>query len=250
MKKEDGKIILISGSKGGCGQSFICNCLSNYLSINTDKNILLMDFNTGRMDSRIIYKTREDNIRTIHDIRNISEEIDESIIKKIVVNFDNSLNVIFPPLYPDNLKAISYKDLLKIFKTLKRIFDMILVDYPFYPHLTEKDKSILNDVDKLLFVSLPDLISLSNLNIIIKQLADIIDYLNPEVIVNKYNVQPSISFALLSAVLKYPVDYFIPFDRDIQQLYLEKGPSHIFRYNLKIIRDLSGIGTNLIEQLF
>jgi len=116
--------------------------------------------------------------------------------------------------------------------------------------LNKKENNILDNIDKLLFVSLPDLISLSNLNIIIKQFAGFIDYLSPEVIINKYNIRPSISFSLLSTILKYPVDYFVPFDRDIEHLYLEKGPSHIFKYNLKIVRDLSVIGNNLIEQLF
>ncbi|MCE5330140.1 AAA family ATPase, partial [bacterium] len=218
MKKEEGKIILISGSKGGCGQSFISNCVANYLSINTDKNILIIDFNTGKTDSRLIYKMHEENIRTIFDIRNISGEINESLIKKVVINFNNSLNVIFPPLYSDNLKNISIKDLDKIFKALKRIFDIILLDYPSVPTLKDKDTCILELIDKLLLISLPDFISLTNLNIIINQLSGFIDYLNPEIVINKYNIKPSISFSMLNTILKYPVEYFIPFDRDIEQL--------------------------------
>ena len=250
MKKDEGKIISVLGSKGGCGQSFISNCIANYLSINTNKNILLIDFNFGKMDSRIIYKTHEENIRTIFDIRNISGEIDENLIKKVVINFNNSLNVIFPPLYSDNLKNISFRDLVKIFKILKGIFDIIMIDYPSSSMLKDKDSSTLDSVDKLLLVSLPDFISLSNLNIIINQLTGSIDYLNPEIIINKYNVKPSISFSALNTTLKYPVEYFIPFDRDIEQLYLERGPSGIFKYNLRITRDLANIGNNLIKELF
>jgi MinD-like ATPase involved in chromosome partitioning or flagellar assembly len=250
LKKEEGKIILISGSKGGCGQSFLSNCIANYLAINTDKNILMMDFNIGKMDSRIVFKAQEKNIRTIFDIKNMSGEVDESLIKKIVINFNNSFNVIFPPLYSDNLKAISSKNLLKIFKTLKGIFDVVLIDHPSVSNLKDNDSSIMDSIDKLLLVSLPDLISLSNLNIIINQIEGSIDYLNPAVIINKYNIRPSISFSLLNTILKYPVEYFVPFDRDIEQLYLEKGPAGIFKYNLKITRDLASISDNLIEELF
>jgi len=255
MAKEEGKIITIFGSKGGCGQSFMTNCISSYLAINTDKNILLVDFNIGKIDSRIIYKVNENHIRTIFDIGNMNEEVDESLLKKIVVNFDNSLNVIFPPLYSDNLKTISDKNLLKIFNKLKEIFDLILIDYPFTLNLKDNSKkdnfnNLTQFCDKLLLVSLPDLISLNNLNIIINQLSDSINYLNPEVIINKYNIRPSISFSLLNTVFKYPVEYFIPFDRDVEQLYLEKGPSCIFKYNIKITRDLAEICNNLIKGLF
>jgi len=250
MTKEEGKIITIFGSKGGCGQSFITNCISNYLAINTDKNILLVDFNIGKIDSRIIYKVNENNIRTIFDIGNINGEVDESLLKKIVVNFNNSLNIIFPPLYLDNLTAISDKNLSKIFKKLKEIFDLILIDYPFNLNLKDNSNNLTEFCDKLLLVSLSDLISLNNLSIIINQLSDSINYLNPEVIINKYNIRPSISLSLLNTVFKYPVEYFIPFDRDVEQLYLEKGPSYIFKYNIKIIRDLSEICNNLIKELF
>ena len=76
------------------------------------------------------------------------------------------------------------------------------------------------------------------------------EYLNPKLIINKYNTKPSVSFALLNTILKYPVEYFLPFDRDIEQLYLEKGPAYIFKYNLKITRDLAAISDNLMKELF
>jgi len=87
MEKEEGKIITILGSKGGCGKSFISNCISNYLAVNTSKNILLIDFNIGRIDSRIIYKVQESNIRTIFDIKNISiGELDANLLKSLSDN--------------------------------------------------------------------------------------------------------------------------------------------------------------------
>ncbi|MHB1334469.1 MAG: AAA family ATPase [Candidatus Humimicrobiaceae bacterium] len=250
MKKDEGKIILVAGSKGGCGQSFVSNCISNYLAANTDKNILLMDFNIGKVDSRIIYRIQEENIRSIYDIKNMSGEVDETLLKKIVVNFSNSLNLIFPPLYFDDLKTVTLKNFVRILSSLKKYFDVIFIDSPSVFHLSSNENNIHELVDKLLLVSTPDLISLSNLNIIINQLQGSTEYLNPQVIINKYNTKPSISFSLLNTILKYPVEYFLPFDRDIEQLYLEKGPTCIFKYNLKITRDLATISDNLMTELY
>jgi len=250
MKKDEGKIIVISGSKGGCGQSFLCNCIGNYLAENTDKNILVMDFNIGRIDSRIIYRIQDKNIRSIYDIKNMSGEFDEALLKKIVVNFSNSLNFIFPPLYFDNLKNVTSKNFTRILTALKKYFDIILIDTSFYFSLSSNENNIHEIVDKLLLVSTPDLISLNNLNISISQLKGFIEYLNPQVVINKYNTKPSVSFSLLNTLLQYPVEYFLPFDRDIEQLYLEKGPACIFKYNLKITRDLAAISDNLITGLY
>lgn len=250
IKKKEGKIILVLGCKGGCGQSFISNCIANYLSMNSDKNILMIDFNIGKMDSRSIYKISEENIRTIFDIRNISDNISESLIKKIVINFDNSLNVIFPPLYFDGLKDVSTKNIAKVFKILREIFDIILLDCPLILILKDKDIFITDLIDKLFLVSLPDFVSLANMNIIINHFEGSFDYLNPQILINKYNAKPSISFSALNTIIKYPVEYFVPFDKDIERLYLEKGPASIFKYNLRITRDLANIGINLIKELF
>ena len=250
MKKDEGKIVLISGSKGGCGQSFISNCIGSYLAANTDKNIIIVDFNIGKTDSRIIYRTQDKNIRSLYDIKNMSGETDDALLKKIVVNFGNSLNMIFPPLYFDNLKTVTFKSFTRILSSLKKHFDVILIDEPSVFGLSNNENSIYEHIDKLLLVSLPDLVSLSNLNVIINQLQGSIEYLNPKLIINKYNTKPSVSFALLNTILKYPVEYFLPFDRDIEQLYLEKGPSCIFKYNLKITRDLAAISDNLMKELF
>ena len=250
MKKDEGKIVLISGSKGGCGQSFISNCIGSYLAANTDKNIIIVDFNIGKTDSRIIYRTQDKNIRSLYDIKNMSGETDDALLKKIVVNFGNSLNMIFPPLYFDNLKTVTFKSFTRILSSLKKHFDVILIDEPSVFGLSNNENSIYEHIDKLLLVSLPDLVSLSNLNLIINQLQDSMEYLNPKLIINKYNTKPSVSFALLNTILKYPVEYFLPFDRDIEQLYLEKGPACIFKYNLKITRDLAAISDNLMKELF
>ncbi len=250
MKKGEGKIIAVAGSKGGCGQSFICNCIGNYLAVNTDKNVLIMDLNTGRIDSRIIYRTEEKNIRSIYDIKNMSGEVDETLLKKIVVNFSNSLNLILPPLYFDNIKTVTLKNFTRILSALRKYFDVILIDDPFPFCLSSNENNIHELVDKLLMVSTPDLISLSNLNIIISQLKGSLEYLNPHIIINKYNTKPSVSFSLLNTILKYPVEYFVPFDRDIEQLYLERGPACIFKYNLKITRDLAAISGNLMTELY
>jgi MinD-like ATPase involved in chromosome partitioning or flagellar assembly len=249
MKKDEGKVILVSGSRGGCGQSFVSGCVGSYLALNTDKNILVMDNNTGRMDSRIIYRVQENDIRTFCDIKSISGEINEVLLKKIIVNTGSSLNLIFPPLYFDGLKNFTLKNFIRILSSLKKYFDVILVDSLPVFNISGGYRETLEILDKIYFVTLPDLISLNNLNIMINQLKGPIEYLNPQIIINKYNTKPSVSFSLLNTILRYPVDYFLPFDRDIEQLYLEKGPACIFKYNLKITRDLAAISCNLINGL-
>ena len=69
LMTKEGKIILFMGSKGGCGQTFISNCIANYLASHSALNILMIDMNLGSKDSRIIYKISEEDVRTIFDIK-------------------------------------------------------------------------------------------------------------------------------------------------------------------------------------
>ena len=246
MKKEKGKIILITGSKGGCGKSFIANNIASCYAKTSNKNILLMDLNFGRKDSRIIFKASEENIKTVNDIG--SRDVNEEILKKLIFNFDNSLNVIFPPISFNDSNHFSWKANLKAASALKKYFDFIIID-------TEIDMNdyesciFLSNIDKLIIVSLPDLISLTNLNLIVNLSIFYTDYINTSIVINKFNIKPSVPFSLLNSIVKNPIDYFIPYDRDIEQLYLTKGPSEIFKYNLRIIRDINNMAKNLIEEL-
>ncbi|MDD3819524.1 MAG: hypothetical protein PHG41_06820, partial [Actinomycetota bacterium] len=98
LSKRDPKVVLFTGSKGGCGCSFIASCVSTYFARETEKNILLLDLNIGKKDSRLIFNLTDDDYRDIGDIEEVIDELDISILKKLVINFGNSLNLILPPI--------------------------------------------------------------------------------------------------------------------------------------------------------
>ena len=89
-KNNNSKVILFSSAKGGNGVSFISNCVSSYLAKTKIQNILLLDLNIGKRDSRIIFDLEEKDLRDIGDIEDSIKEIDISLLKRLVVNFDNS----------------------------------------------------------------------------------------------------------------------------------------------------------------
>ena len=51
----ESNVILFSSAKGGSGCSFIASTVSTYLARKTSVNILLLDLNVGKRDSRIIF---------------------------------------------------------------------------------------------------------------------------------------------------------------------------------------------------
>ena len=148
---DESKIVLFSGSKGGCGCSFITYCVSTYLARETTKNILLLDLNIGKKDSRLIFNLDDDSCRDLGDIEEVINELDISILRRLVVNFENSLNLILPPIKIEKNKIVCKDYLEKLLDVLKEHFDIICIDFPNY--LLGRSKICLKDfVDKFVFI--------------------------------------------------------------------------------------------------
>ena len=67
--------------------------------------------------------------------------------------------------------------------------------------------------------------------------------------INKFNLRPALPFSSINNVIKYPIDLFLPYDKDIEQLYVMKGPASIFSYNLRIVRDLMEMSKRIEEEV-
>lgn len=243
------KTILFCGSKGGSGCSFVAYCVSAYLAKNTDKNILLLDLNNGKKDSRIIFDISSENSRDLGDIEEVISDIDEAILRRLVINFDNSLNLVIPSLKLEKNKILNAENLESFLDIIKKSFDIICIDFPYYFFLNQKID--YNEyIDKHVIISLPDLISINNLSLLAENICGLDLSFNLDVVINKYNLRPSISPSRLNSILKYPVKAFIPYDRDIELLFLNKGPFSIFNYRLQIVKSLAELSKKIYEDLF
>lgn len=247
--RKENKIVFFSGVKGGCGCSFITSCTAAYLAKVKNKNIALLDLNNGKKDLRIIFNLSDDGIRDIGDLEIDFSEIDISVLKKLVINLDNSLNVILPSLKYEKKKIFENNNLELFLGILSKFFDLILVDFPYY--LLLKDGfDFLELPDKFILITLSDLISVSNLEVLIKNLCP--DSISNRffIIVNKFNVKPFVSPSRVISIISYPVEAFIPYDRDIEYLYLTRGPFPVFNYNLRVVKSISDFSENLYRCLF
>ncbi|MBC7334358.1 MAG: hypothetical protein H5T85_07910, partial [Actinobacteria bacterium] len=160
----------------------------------------------------------------------------------------SSLNLILPSLRVEKNKIFTSGNLGKLLDSLRENFDIILVDFP-YNLFSFCSLDYQEYLDKLVIVSLPDLISVSNLNIIVDSLGldDFSALLS--IIINRYNLGYSITPSRLNHLLKYPVRAFVPYDRDIEFLFLDRGPFSIFNYSLRIVKILTELSEEMLAEL-
>jgi hypothetical protein len=197
--------------------------------------------NPNREDARYIFKISNDFEKNVSDLENIINDLDLNVMKKIISNLENSLNVIL-----SGRKAVSLDNLLKLLSFIKDYFDLIFVDFPLGSYDASEFYKI-SFIDKFILITSPGLIPLINLSKNIQKLKDI-DCLNKvSLIANMCGRLSDVSF--LNRLVKFPIDLLLPFDRDIENLFLSGKPQMIFKYNLKLIKNLKNYCMKLYSEL-
>jgi cellulose biosynthesis protein BcsQ len=239
--EEEGKIIFFCGSKGGCGATFAAISVSNYFASFTDKSVLFIDNNPNRDDARYIFKINDELKKTISDLDSSIDDLDLNILKKIIFNLENSLHVIIA-----GTKIINLDNFIKLLFFIRKYFNFIFVDFPFDLY-DAADLKKFSFVDKFILVTFPEMISLINLNRMITLLDGLECSDKISLIANKCNKLMHISF--LNRFIRFPVDLFLQYDRDIENLFLSGKSSMIFNYNLKTIRNLKSYCMKLCSEM-
>jgi Flp pilus assembly CpaE family ATPase len=241
-------VILFTSAKGGSGCSFLVNSVASYLALKTTANILLLDMNIGKRDSRTVFDIDEKISRDFGDIEEIVKNMNTQVLKKLVLNLRSSLNIILPPLKMDKTGILREENLNIFIECLRDHFDIILVDMPYY--LLSSINIVEVDIaDRIVFVTLPDVYSAGNCRILMNHIEHIRPGIDWYMVVNKYNIRVPISPAGLANILQYPVTTFIPYDRDIQFLVQTRGPFHMFNYNLRIVKSIKDFSMKIYEEL-
>jgi pilus assembly protein CpaE len=241
-------IIVFTSAKGGCGCSFLANTVAAYMARKTTLNVLLVDFNAGRMDSRIVFGLEDLHARHLGDLPSVLEDLDLLSLKKIIINMEDSLNIILPSLSIENHHILDPGNLNIFIDAIRDHFDLICLDMP-GNLLSRVEISEIDISDRLVFVSLPDIFSINNTRLLMDYVKDYRSSYDFYIVINKYNIKPSLSPTGLSNIIKHPIASFIPYDRDIENMVNTRGPGSIFKYNLKTVRNISGLALKIYESL-
>ncbi|MGM0367641.1 MAG: AAA family ATPase [Actinomycetota bacterium] len=247
QKKDDAKKIFFCGVKGGCGNTFISNCIATYFAEKIEKNILLLDLSMCS-SNRIIYNLTEKEVKDLGNVEGEIDKLDLTALRNLVINLENNLNLILPPINIVNSLLYNRRAISRLLGILENYFDIIFIDFP---RLLVKFlfPETVKEIDKFIFISEPNYVSTFNLS-------KILDFLNhdglcieADIAINKFNLRPSISPTGLNNYLSYPIKAFIPYDKDIEFLFLNKGPSSIFKYNLRIVKSIIEMSNSIYGDL-
>ncbi|MGD9637494.1 MAG: AAA family ATPase [Alphaproteobacteria bacterium] len=162
-----GKLISFYGARGGVGSSCLAHNVAWILSHEKKDDVILVD--TDIFFGTAAFAFNLDVKQTIVDAIMQPNRLDQDLLEKIMIHYDDYLMILGSPANFSNNVKISIEVLDKIIDMLRQMADIVILDLP---HNYEAwIYQTLIDSDEAVIVATPDLTSFRN----IKNIKDIID---------------------------------------------------------------------------
>ncbi|MHB1347536.1 MAG: nucleotide-binding protein, partial [Candidatus Humimicrobiaceae bacterium] len=169
IDQNDCKTIMIFGTKGGSGKSFIATNLAIDLQSLTKKNVVLMDLNYQSGDIALLLNIVPKH--TIFDITSIIDQLDQEMLATFLTPFGSGLKVLPAPINPTQAESISSKATSKIINTLRKICDFLVIDTP--ATFSEDILYQLEKVDYLCMVASMEVPSIKSMKVALEVLGQL-----------------------------------------------------------------------------
>ena len=124
--KKNAKKIVVFGTKGGSGKSFIATNLAIDLLDDKKNKVVLFDLNYQFGDIAIMLDLYPRN--TIYDIVSVFDQLDEEMLNDFLTTHNSGIKVLPAPIDPTQNESISAEMTKKIVDMLSKISDYVIIE--------------------------------------------------------------------------------------------------------------------------
>jgi pilus assembly protein CpaE len=216
---ETAKKIVVFGTKGGAGKSFIATNLAIDLLDNKKNRVVLYDLNYQLGDIAIMLDLSPKH--TIYDIVSVFDQLDEEMLNDFLTIHNSGMKVLPAPIDPTQSESISSEMTKKIVEMLSKISDFIVIDTP--SGFSDNVLTLLDEMDYICMVAGMDVPSIKNLKITL-QVLDQLKFPKEKIIIilNCLDLKMGITVDEIESTLKRKIDITIPSNK-IVPLTVNRG---------------------------
>lgn len=217
--QEKSKKIVVFGTKGGSGKSFIATNLAIDLLDNKKNRVVLFDLNYQFGDVAIMLDLSPRH--TIYDIVSVFDQLDEEMLSDFLTIHNSGMKVLPAPIDPTQNESISAEMTKKIVDMLSKISDFVVIDTP--SGFSDDVLTLLDEMDYICMVAGMDVPSIKNLKITL-QLLDQLKFPKEKIIIILNHVDSKVGITLdeIEDTLERKIDITIPSDK-IVPLTVNRG---------------------------
>jgi pilus assembly protein CpaE len=205
----DSKKIVVFGTKGGSGKSFIAINLAADLADNKKNRVVLFDLNYQFGDVAIMLDINPRH--TIFDIVSVFDQLDEEMLNDFLTIHNSGMKVLPAPVDPIQNESISSEMTKKIVRMLSKISDFLVIDTP--SGFSDNVLTLLDEMDYICMVAGMDVPSIKNLKITL-QVLDQLKFPKEKIILvlNHADSKIGITIDEIEDTIDRKIDIIIPSD--------------------------------------
>jgi len=246
-----GKIITVTSVKGGTGKTTTLLNLAGIYS-KMDKKVLMMDFDlyAGALAATLNLDITTDIYKLVDDLMNNRF----GYIENYTLKYNENIDLIAAPKDPRYASKINSKYLKVILTRASMKYDIILVDTNHA--LDEKNLTVLDNSDEILYVINNDVIDLKNMKTIVSILKDA-NKDNYKIVLNE-SIDKSKNYFNkhdIKNIIKDNIDFIIPNSFYIKNIdkYILDGEiltlnKYIISHYKKVINSFETLAKNLLKE--
>ncbi|MCC6267864.1 MAG: AAA family ATPase [Dehalococcoidia bacterium] len=213
--QDSGRVIAVVGQKGGIGKTTTSTNLAAAIAAEGSNTVLLIDLDTRFGDVAVMMDVKPDY--TVSEIARDATYLDRDAFRSILLRHESGAFVLPAPRDYRSWLNCSTEQLQEMVRFAAGMFDVVILDTP----------GTFNDVvgaatelaDRVVVVTSTDLTSLKNTSLLIEHLG-LKGRSASEVVVtliHGHDVAGAPSKADVEYAISHPVDYEVPFDRNVRK---------------------------------
>jgi len=158
---EEGKVITVFSAKGGIGKTTIATNLAVALADKIKGRVCIVDADLQFGDVSLFLNILPR--ATIADVVADIDSLDDKVLAGYITQYNQHLDVLAAPLRPEQAEMVSGPHLVTMLKTLRNMYQYIIVDT--VPAFSETTLSALDEADQILVVASLDLPTIKNVKL-------------------------------------------------------------------------------------
>jgi pilus assembly protein CpaE len=156
-----GRVIAVFGTKGGVGKTTLSVNLAIALQKRTKARVALFDADFFFGDIALHMNLRPTT--TVIDLVDRFEQLDSELIERILITHSSGVRVLLSPTQPEEAERVKPEHVARLINALAELYNFVIVDC--HPNYDDRNLTILEQADHIMFVVRPELGPLKNMGV-------------------------------------------------------------------------------------
>jgi pilus assembly protein CpaE len=243
----EGKVITVFSAKGGCGKTTVATNLAVSLAAGGAHTVCVVDLDLAFGDVGIALQLMPQ--RTVGDAAAMAGSMDVTGAQSLLTAHSPGLWAVLAPVNPGDAEKIPATVVAELIRTLKRMFEYVVIDTP--PAFTEHVLTALDNTDVQVLLATLDIPAVKNLRLALDTL-DALGYPRQgwRIVLNRSDAKVDLTVADVARTLGTTISAQIPSSRAVPASVNRGVPIVLDEPNHPVSVAIRTLADDIVRDLF